>query len=51
MAKRALIIIRLLPEAKKVSNKELKLEIEKEMSKAIFFIPWADRIESVKIQP
>jgi hypothetical protein len=30
MPKRALIIIRLLPEAKKVPNKDLKSEIEKE---------------------
>jgi len=39
MPKRALITIRLLPEAEKVSNEKLRLEIEKEISKAIFVIP------------
>lgn len=50
MAKRALIIIRLLPEARKVPNRKLKSEIEKEMGKAFFVIPWADKLESVQIQ-
>jgi hypothetical protein len=51
MPKRALIVIRLLPETKKVLNESLRSEIEKEMSRAIFVIPWADKLEFIEIKP
>ena len=42
--------MRLLPEASKVADESLKAEIEKEIKKAIWTIPWADQLESVEIQ-
>jgi hypothetical protein len=50
MVKKAQIFIRLLPEASKVANENLKAEITKELSKAIFNIPWASEVESVRIE-
>lgn len=50
MPKKAVIIVRLLPEASKVANESLKAEITKELSKAIFNIPWASEVESVRIE-
>jgi hypothetical protein len=48
--KKAQIIVRLLPEASKIANESLKAEIEKEIKKAIWAIPWTDQLESVEIQ-
>jgi hypothetical protein len=50
MVKKAHISVRLVPEASKVANKELKAEIEKEIEKAIFTVPWASELLSVKIE-
>jgi len=40
----------LLPEASEVANESLKAEIEKEIIKAVYVIPWADRLESIEIE-
>jgi len=50
MSKKVLIVIRLIPEASKVANENLKAEIKKELSKSIFLIPWADFLESIQIK-
>jgi hypothetical protein len=50
MTKKAYIIVRLIPEASKVANENLRAEIEKEITKAIFVIPWADQLESIEIK-
>jgi hypothetical protein len=50
MVKKAQIIIRLLPEASEAANQSLKAEIEKEIKKAVYVIPWADQLESVEIK-
>jgi hypothetical protein len=48
--KKAVVTIRLVPGAAKLSDEQLIKEIEGEMKKAIFVIPWADALESVKIK-
>jgi hypothetical protein len=48
--KKAHITVRLVPEASKVSNESLKAEIEREVKKAIHFIPWANELESIEIE-
>lgn len=50
MPKKVIIVIRLIPEASKVTSENLKAEVEKELSKSIFTIPWADCVESIKIK-
>jgi hypothetical protein len=40
----------LVPEASKVANEKLKAEIEKEIKKAIFTVPWASELLSVEIR-
>lgn len=50
MAKKAVIIVRLVPEASKLSDEELKQEIEKEIKKTVYVIPWANMLESIEIQ-
>jgi hypothetical protein len=50
MPKKARITVRLVPEAAKVADESLKAEIEKEIKKAIYAIPWADRLESIEIK-
>jgi hypothetical protein len=50
MVKKVQIIVRLLPEASKLSDEELIKEIEEEIKKAIYTIPWANSVESVEIQ-
>jgi hypothetical protein len=50
MAKKAVIIVRLVPEASKLSDEELKREIEKEIKKTVYVIPWANTLESIEIQ-
>jgi hypothetical protein len=49
-SKKAVVTIRLVPGAAKLSDEQLIKEIEEEMKKAIFVIPWADALESVKIK-
>lgn len=39
---RARITVRLLPEASEVADESLKAEIQREIVKAIYVIPWAD---------
>jgi hypothetical protein len=50
MVKKAHISVRLVPEASKVANEKLKAEIEKEIKKAIFTVPWASELLSVEIE-
>ncbi len=50
MIKKAHIIVRLILEARNVDNASIKAEIEKEISKAIFLMPWADRLEAIEIE-
>jgi len=50
MVKKAHIVVRLVPEASKVANESLKVEIEKEIMKAVYVIPWADSLESIEIK-
>ena len=50
MFKRVVIRIRLLPEASKLSKEELISEIESEIKKAVYVIPWANSVESIEIQ-
>jgi hypothetical protein len=50
MPKKVHITIRLVPEAAKVPDENLKNEIEKELRKNIFVIPWADQLESLEIK-
>jgi len=50
MSKKATITIQLLPEASKLSNEELIREIEEEIKKAIYMIPWANILESIEIK-
>jgi len=50
MPKKACITVRLVPEATKVADESLKAEIEKELRKNIFAIPWADQLESIEIE-
>jgi hypothetical protein len=49
--KKAHITVRLVPEASKVSNESLKAEIEREVKKAIYSIPWANELVSIEIEP
>jgi hypothetical protein len=41
--------VRLVPEASKVADENLKAEIENEIKKIIWTIPWADQLESIEI--
>ena len=50
MSKKAVITIRLVPEAAKVSDEQLIKEVDKEIKKAIYVIPWANSVESIVIQ-
>lgn len=50
MSKRAVITIRLIPEASKLSDEELINKIEKEIKKTIYTVPWANNVESIKIK-
>jgi hypothetical protein len=50
VSKKAVITIRLLAEASKLSDEQLIKEIEEEIKKAIYTIPWANSVESVEIQ-
>jgi hypothetical protein len=50
MSKKAVITIRLVPEAAKLSDEQLTKEIEKEIKKAIYVVPWANTLESIEIQ-
>jgi len=50
IVKRAVITIRLLPEASKLSDEELISEIKNEIKKAIYVVPWANSVESIEIQ-
>jgi hypothetical protein len=50
MPKRAVITIRLLAEADKLSDEQLIKEIEKEIKKAIYVVPWANTLESIEIK-
>jgi len=50
MSKRVLIVVRLIPEASQVADKDLLAEIKREVSKSVFMIPWADCLESVEIR-
>jgi translation elongation factor EF-1beta len=50
MPKKVHITIRLVPEAAKVPDENLRNEIEKELRKNIFVIPWADQLESLEIK-
>jgi len=42
MVKKAHIVVRLVPEASEVADESLKAEIQREIVKAIYVIPWAD---------
>jgi hypothetical protein len=48
--KKAVITIRLLREASKLSNDELLKEIEKQIKESIWTVPWASEIESIEIK-
>jgi translation elongation factor EF-1beta len=50
MPKKVYITVSLVPEAAKVPNENLKREIEKELRKNIFVIPWANQLESIEIK-
>ena len=50
MSKKAVITIRLVPEAAKLSDEQLTKEIEKEIKKAIYVVPWANTLESIEIK-
>jgi hypothetical protein len=50
LVKKAVITVWLLPETSKLSKEELISEIENEIKKAIYVIPWADQLESIEIQ-
>ena len=50
MSKRVLIVVRLIPEASRVADKDLLAEIKREVSKSVFMIPWADCLESIEIK-
>ena len=50
MPKKVCITVRLVPEAAKVPDGNLKNEIERELRKNIFVIPWADQLESLEIK-
>jgi hypothetical protein len=50
MSKRVLIVVRLIPEASRVADKDLLAEIRREVSKSVFMIPWADCLEYVEIK-
>jgi translation elongation factor EF-1beta len=50
MPKKVYITIRLVPEAAKVADENLKNEIERELRKNIFVIPWANELESVEVK-
>jgi hypothetical protein len=50
LPKKAHIVVRLVPEAAKVADESLKAEIEKEIMKAIYVIPWADQLEFIEIE-
>jgi translation elongation factor EF-1beta len=50
MPKKVHITVRLVPEATKVPDENLKNEIEKELRKNIFVIPWAKELESIEIK-
>jgi hypothetical protein len=39
-----------VPEAAKLSDEQLIKEIEEEIKKAIYVIPWANTLESVEIK-
>ena len=48
--KKAIITIRLLREASKLSNEELLKDIEKQIKESIWTIPWESEIESIEIK-
>jgi hypothetical protein len=48
--KKAHITVRLVPEASKIANENLKAEIQREVKKAIYSIPWANELESIEIE-
>jgi len=50
MPKKAVITIRLVPEAAMLSDEQLIKEIENEIKKAIYVIPWANSLETIVIQ-
>lgn len=50
MVKKLRITVRLLPEAQSVANDSIKAEVEKEIKKAIYVIPWADQLESIEVE-
>jgi hypothetical protein len=50
MSKRVLIVVRLIPEASRVADKDLLAEIKREVSKSVSMIPWADCLVSVEIK-
>jgi translation elongation factor EF-1beta len=50
MPKKVHITIQLVPEAAKVTDENLKTEIEKELRKNIFVIPWAKELESIEVK-
>jgi len=50
ISKKVVITIRLVPEAAKLSDEQLIKEIEKEIKKAIYVVPWANSVEGIEIQ-
>jgi FAD/FMN-containing dehydrogenase len=50
MVKKAHIVVCLVPEASEVADETLKAEIQREIAKATYVIPWADQLESIEIQ-
>lgn len=50
MAKKVVLIIRLVPEALEVKTSSIKREIQKESRGIVRAIPWAAEIEDIKVE-
>jgi len=50
MAKKAVLMIRLVPEALGVKTSSIKRDIQKESGGIIRAIPWAAKIEDIEIE-
>ena len=50
MVKKAIIEVSLVGESHGIANKEIEDEIELELSRNLHALPWAERIDKIKVR-